>query len=155
MNWWVYALLAAAGVVALVRVYSALKRAHDLRGDDWDEQLVKNLRAQGGTAFRDYPIDFFFGLPTQAACESLASQLASDGCQVEFHAATTEGATGYTLCAHKAMRVSVPEMQAHSRRYRELADRAGGSYDGWVTEGAAHPAGERARLRPKALPRRL
>jgi hypothetical protein len=90
---WTYALLVAAGALALYRVYRSMKQAAANRGSDWDEQLVKNLRAQGGTAFRDYDIDFFFGMPTEAACQALESSLVADGCSVDFHAALTEGAS--------------------------------------------------------------
>jgi len=142
---WAYALLFAAAAIAVYRVWFTLKRAAR-RGDDWDAQLVKNLRAQGGTAFREYDIDFFFGLPDAAACQALEPVLTADGCAVDYRAATTEGASGYTLRARKPMRVSVPEMQAHSKRYRELAARHGGSYDGWATEGIAQPAPETSPL---------
>jgi Regulator of ribonuclease activity B len=152
---WIYALLIAAGAIALFRVYHSMKHAAANRSSDWDEQLVKNLRAQGGTAFREYEIDFFFGLPTEAACRALESGLVADGCVVDFREATTEGASGYTLRARKVMRVSVPEMQAHSRRYRELARLQEGSYDGWATEGITQPAQENVRLRPKGIPRRF
>jgi hypothetical protein len=152
---WAYALLLAAAAIAVFRVYHAMKRAAANRGSDWDEQLVKNLRAQGGTAFRDYDIDFFFGMPTAAACQALEASLLADGCSVDFREATTEGASGYTLRARKVMRVSVPEMQDHSKRYRELAQHYGGSYDGWATEGITQPAQDTVRLRPRGIPRRF
>jgi hypothetical protein len=150
---WVYALLFAAAAIAVYRIYFTIKRASAQRGDDWDEQLVKNLRAQGGTAFREYDIDFFFGLGDERACQALEPALAADGCTVEYHRATTEGASGYTLCARKRMRVSVPEMQAHSQRYRQLAAQQQGSYDGWATEGISSVAPDTARLRPAGIPR--
>ncbi len=142
---WAYAVLFVAAAIAVYRVYTTIKRAAR-RGDDWDAQLVKNLRAQGGTAFREYDIDFFFGLPDAAACRALEPALTADGCGVDYHAATTEGATGFTLCARKLMRVSVPEMQEHSKRYRELATRHGGTYDGWATEGIIQPPPAAGRL---------
>jgi hypothetical protein len=152
---WAYALLLAAAAIAVYRVYRSMKQAAANRSADWDEQLVKNLRAQGGTAFRDYEIDFFFGMPSADACQALESSLVADGCTVDFRAATTEGATGYTLHARKSMRVSVPLMQEHSQRYRKLAAQHAGSYDGWATEGITQPAEENVRLRPKGIPRRF
>lgn len=154
MNW-VYALLLAAAALTVIRIYTVVKRGVDERSSDWDEQLVKNLRARGGTGFQAYDIDFFFGVPTMAACEQLAALLRADGCEVDFREATTEGASGFTLAAHKQMRVSVPEMQAHSRRYREFAKRCEAAYDGWATEGITQKAQDNVRLRPKTLPRRF
>ena len=149
-----YALLFLAAAVAVYRVYGALQRMRSQRDDDWDEQLVKNLRAQGGDAFRPYDIDFFFGAPDEAACERIAAALRAEGCAVDYRAAETEGATGYTLHAGKKLRVSVPEMQAHSTRYRQLARSNGGSYDGWATAGVTRKAEDGRRLRPLGVPRR-
>ncbi len=68
-------LLVLAATVAVVRVYFTVRRASAQRKADWDERLVKNLRAQGGDAFSPYDVDFFFDLPDQAACEQLAALL--------------------------------------------------------------------------------
>jgi hypothetical protein len=151
---WIYALLFLAAALAVYRVYGAIRRMRSQRDDDWDEQLVKNLRAQGGDAFRPYVIDFFFGAPDQAACERIAAALQADGCEVDFRPAESEGATGYTLHAGKQLRVSVPEMQAHSTRYRQLARANASSYDGWATAGVTRKAEDGKRLRPMGVPRR-
>jgi regulator of RNase E activity RraB len=45
-----------------------------------------------------------------------------------------EGASGYSLHARKHMRVSVSEMQDFSERFRALAEKYGGYYDGWMTD---------------------
>lgn len=151
---WIYGLLFVAAAVAVYRVYGAIQRLRSQREDDWDEQLVKNLRAQGGDAFRPYEIDFFFGVPDEAACQQMAVALRGDGCEADFRPAETEGATGYTLHASKLLRVSVPEMQAHSKRYRQLALSHNSSYDGWATAGVTKPAEDGKRLRQPGVPRR-
>ena len=45
---WLYLLLVLGAGVAAWRIYGAIQRARAARGDDWDEMLVRNLRAQGG-----------------------------------------------------------------------------------------------------------
>ena len=55
-------LLVIAGLVAVARVYLTVRRMSAQRKDDWDERLVKNLRAQGGDMFRPYDVDFFLSL---------------------------------------------------------------------------------------------
>ena len=149
---WLYALLLIAAGLAGWRIYAKLVAMRAQHDDDWDEQLVKNWRAQGGNAFNSYEIDFFFGVPDQAACEQLSQALQADGCTVDFRPATSEGATGYTLHAMKLMRVSVPEMQAHSARYRNLAAPHAASYDGWATAGVTHQSESNQRLRAKGVP---
>jgi hypothetical protein len=137
---WFYLLLFVGAGVAVVRIYGAVRRIRAERADDWDERLVKNLRAQGGDAFRPYEVDFFFGFENEAGCAPLAAVLQAEGFKVDFHAAGTEGASGYTLCARKDIRVSIPVMQEYSARFRKLATEHLASYDGWATEGVTKAA---------------
>jgi len=46
-----------------------------------------------------------------------------------------------TLHASKAIRVSVTEMQALTREFREIAARHQGRYDGWAAAGMTRPSG--------------
>ena len=153
--WVVYALLGAGAFLALLRIYVIVRRAQQGRGDDWDAQLVRNFRAQGGQGFQPVDIDFFFGVPDEARCEPLAVQLRADGCDVDYKPASSEGATGYSLHARKSLRVSVDTMQEHSRRYRRLAAQHDASYDGWAAEGVTKTAVDDGtqRLRPRGVPR--
>lgn len=121
----------AAAALALVRIVGSVRRMRQAQAEDWDERQVKKLRAMGGDPFRPYDVDFFFGLPDPAACERLQAELAAEGCAVDFRAIGADTGTGYSLHARKQLRVSVTEMQEHSARYRALAARHGGVYDGW------------------------
>jgi hypothetical protein len=129
-----------------------VRRQYGSKHDDWDAQLVRNYRAQGGQGFQPVGIDFFFGVPDLATCERLATTLRADEASVDFREATSEGATGYTLRARKELRVSVDTLQAHSRRYRELVKQHAATYDGWAVEGVTKRAQEEdTRLKPKRL----
>jgi len=131
---WTYIALIFAALLAAARVFSVLRRNRGQSHDDWDARLVQNLRAAGGNAFTPYDIDFFFGLPDERACASLRSALEPEGFSFDMRVMTGEGASGYSLHAHKAVRISVTTMQEYSQRFRLLAEQLGGHYDGWMTD---------------------
>jgi hypothetical protein len=138
MSWWTFLLLAAAALLAAVRIYVGVRRSRVSTHDDWDERLVQNLRAAGGNAFTPYDIDFFFNLPDEASCATLRAVLEPEGFAIDTRVMGGEGASGFSLHARKPVRVSVTEMQDYSKRFRVLAEQHGGHYDGWMTD----PAGK-------------
>jgi hypothetical protein len=134
MSWWTFLLLAAAALLAAVRIYVGIRRSRVSTHDDWDERLVQNLRAAGGNAFTPYDIDFFFNLPDEASCATLRAVLEPEGFAIDTRVMGGEGASGFSLHARKPVRVSVTEMQDYSKRFRVLAEQHGGHYDGWMTD---------------------
>jgi NADPH:quinone reductase-like Zn-dependent oxidoreductase len=144
-------LLVLAALVAAYRVYLTVKAIRKRSGggtDDWDERLVKNLRAQGGNPFANHDVDFFFDLPTEQACQAVAGTLREQGFEVDYKAQDPALGTSFSLHAIKSIRISVPDMQGHSQAFRALATGHGGRYDGWATAGM-----NRETLRP-TTPRR-
>jgi hypothetical protein len=133
-------LLVLAGAIAVFRVALIVRKARNDRPDDWDERLVKNLRAQGGDPFSPYEVDFFFDLPDAGACETVAAALRSDDYTVDFRQLEPDLGVSYTLHARKRIRVSVPDMQGLTRSFSALAAQHGGHYDGWVTAGISREA---------------
>ena len=123
-------LMVLAATVAVVRVYFAVRRLSAKRKEDWDERLVKNLRAQGGDLFSPYEVDFFFDLPDQAACEQLGALLKARDFTIDYRQVDADRGDRFTLHALKSLRISVPEMQALTREFKELAARYSGRYDG-------------------------
>ncbi len=79
------------------------------------------MRAQGGDPFRPYDVDFFFDLPDQAACEQLGALLKARDFAVDFRQVDADRGDRYTLHAFKALRISVPDMQALTVEFKELA----------------------------------
>ena len=128
-------LLVAALAIAALRIIMIVRKTRGVQPHDWDERLVKNLRAQGGDPFSPYEVDFFFDLPEAAACEKVATALASQGYEVDFRQLEPDRGVSFTLHARKKIRVSVPEMQALTLELRELAAQQGGRYDGWAAAG--------------------
>jgi hypothetical protein len=132
---WVYLLLVLAALLAVTRILLALRKARaQANHDDWDARLVKNLRSAGGNSFTPYEVDFFFGVPDEAAAMALRAALEPEGFSIDSRLMSGEGATGYSLNARKHLRVSVTEMQGFSQRFRVLAQQYGGYYDGWMTD---------------------
>lgn len=140
---WFVSLLILAALVAVVRVYLTVRRVRQNQTEDWDERLVKNLRAEGGDPFKPYEVDFFFDLPDQGSCEAVARLLESRGCSVDFRRVDPERGDRYTLHALKSQRISVPGMQELTREFKALAAQHGGSYDGWATAGITRAAARR------------
>jgi Regulator of ribonuclease activity B len=131
----IYVILIVAALLAMARiVMTVLKARKQAAHDDWDSHLVKNLRAAGGNAFTAYEVDFFFTLPDEASCGSLRSTLEPEGFAVDARVSTGEAAKGFSVHARKQLRVNVSEMQVYSQRFRTLAEKFGGYYDGWMTD---------------------
>jgi Regulator of ribonuclease activity B len=132
MRWLVVVfILVAFGL--LLRIYFNLRRVRlaSLR-DDWDAQQISHLRALGSDPFQAHEVDFFFGLPSEAACEAVRHALESEGYTVDVKPVPEAVDEPFSLHASKSMRLAVPDMQALSRRLRELAELHGGRYDGWA-----------------------
>lgn len=130
---WMIAILVIVALVAAARVATILRRARSSARDDWDAQMVRDLRASGANAFTPYEVDFFFSLPDEGACASLRRTLEPEGFSTDMRGMGGE-ATGFSLHATKRLRLSVSEMQELSQRFRTLAEQLGGNYDGWTTD---------------------
>lgn len=125
-----FAVLAAA---VLVRIYVKLRgiRAASVR-EDWDAKQIALLRSRGSDPFQPHEVDFFFGMPSEAACESVRRQLEAEGFTVDVKPVPEGVDQVMSLHARKALRLSVPDVQELSRRFGELAAVHGGRYDGWT-----------------------
>lgn len=133
-------LLVLAAAIAAFRIFIIVRNVRGAQQDDWDERLVKNLRAQGGDLFSPFEVDFFFDLPDAAACEKVATVLRAEAHAVDFRQVEPDRGVSFTLHARKRIRVSVPDMQALTRKFGALAAQHGGRYDGWVTAGVTRDA---------------
>ena len=77
-------------------------------------------------------VDFFFTLPDKrAAARRLRFLLAGEGFEAVNHGANAKAAATASTCSAR-MRLVVPEMQALTARFRQLAEERGGSYDSWA-----------------------
>ncbi|HYP81092.1 MAG TPA: ribonuclease E inhibitor RraB [Steroidobacteraceae bacterium] len=123
-------LLIAVGAFSLLRIISQWRGvARRKRGIDWDEQFIQNLRKAGVDTFAPHLVDFFFTLPSRAACEQVAFALRPDGFSLDIK---EDDAGGFSLHAQKSLRLIIPEMQALTARFAQLAEQHGGKYDNWA-----------------------
>ena len=99
--------------------------------DDWDSKLVRDLRARGMDPFKDHPVDFFMGLPDEAACTAVNAQLEKEGYRVDIRAVPESVEFPFSLHASKAVRVNVEDMRERTRWFTALAAANRGRYDGW------------------------
>ena len=64
----------------------------------------------------------------------MRSTLEPEGFAIDTRIMSGEAASGYSLHARKHLRISVTEMQEFSQRFRALAQKFAGYYDGWMTD---------------------
>ncbi len=133
MNWLTLLFLVAA-VVIVVRIFVKLRDLRGQKQDDWDSRVIDRLRKQGSDPFKEHEVDFFFALPNDDSCRAVNAHLERDGYAIDIKAAPESPELAFSLHARKSMRLSVPDMQALSRRFKELAAAHGGRYDGWASD---------------------
>jgi hypothetical protein len=127
---WMTIMLIVLGAFALLRIAQHLRRLRNAPADDWDARFINQLRKAGVAPFDAHEVDFFFGLPTEAASTQLAQLLQGEGFATDSKPDAEGG--GWSMHARKSMRLIVPEMQALTLRFRQLAEEQGGKYDGWA-----------------------
>lgn len=129
---WVFAFLAAAGAIALGRIYYGLRKMKETRVKDWDERLIERLRASGSDPFQPHEVDFFMAMPSQGAGRAVQAILESEGYRVDVKPAPDNpGDHPFSVHATKSLRLSVPGMRELTVYFRGLAKDHGGHYDGW------------------------
>ena len=123
-------LLVAVAAFSLLRIISQWRGvSRRKRGIDWDEQFIQQLRKAGVNTFEPHLVDFFFTLPTRAACEQVAFALRPDGYALDIK---EDDAGGFSLHAQKSLRLIIPEIQAITAHFSQLAEQHGGKYDNWA-----------------------
>ena len=135
MNWLLTVLIVAAFGIALrvyLRIQADIRQQKRGRARDWDEQVITRMRAQGADPFRAYKVDFFFALPSEAACQAVRARLEAEGFRTDVKALTESVEQPFSVHATRELRLSLPDMREFSRRFEELARAHGGRYDGWM-----------------------
>jgi regulator of ribonuclease activity B len=131
MNTWLFIALIFVAALSLLRITTQVRKATSKKPDsDWDSRFISQLRKAGIAPFDEYPVDFFFALPTAQACAEITAILEPEGYVVDSREEADGG--GYSLHANRAMRLLVPDMQALTMRFSQLAEQRDGKYDGWA-----------------------
>lgn len=128
----IFIALLAVGALSLLRIFTLWRGNLRQRGRhvDWDEHFIQVLRKAGVNTFDDHDVDFFFTLPSRAACETVAALLRAEGYAVDVRDAPDSGQ--FSLHAQRRMRLIVADMQQLTARFTQLAESHGGKYDNWA-----------------------
>jgi Regulator of ribonuclease activity B len=129
---WLLTLILVAVALASLRVYLTIRRRRAERREDFDARLIRQLREKGLDPFRPHELDFFLALPDEATAQTVSRQLSAEGFVTDTHPMKESAGPGVSLHARKAMRLSVEEVSALSKRFAALAQQLGGHYDGWI-----------------------
>jgi hypothetical protein len=124
--------LVVIAAFSLLRIISQWRKfSFKPRHIDWDAHFIQGLRKAGLDTFVDHMVDFFFTIPTREASERLASVLRAEGYEVDVLEATD--ITGqFSVHASRRMRLIIPDMQALTAHFNQLAESHGGRYDNWA-----------------------
>jgi hypothetical protein len=136
---WMYGAAILGGLVAAWRIWHNLQQLRQRRNDSWDERLIDQLRKRGSDPFKPHDIDFFLAFPNPENAERLANRLRSEGFEADVKDTPDNGELRYSVHAHKAMKLTVPDMKELSRRLTDAAKEMGGRYDGWSAKEVARP----------------
>jgi predicted negative regulator of RcsB-dependent stress response len=134
---WMYAIAVIGGVLAGWRIWQNLQKLRRQENDSWDKRLIDQLRKRGSDPFKPHDVDFFLAFPSADSAEQLAAQLRSEAFDAEIRDTPDNGELRWVVHAHKSMQLTVPDMQALSRRLTEAARVRGGRYDGWSAKPVA------------------
>ena len=128
---WMFAFAIIGGVIAAWRIWQNLAKLRQRKNDSWDAQLIDQLRKRGSDPFKPHDVDFFLAFPTQESAAELAAQLTGEGFKTDVVDTPDNGELRYSLHARKSLQLTVPDMQALSRKLTDAATLKGGRYDGW------------------------
>lgn len=128
---WLYAFAIIGGLIAAWRIYQNLQKLRRHKNDSWDARLIDQLRKAGSDPFKPHDVDFFLAFPNNEAAEQVAVWMRGEGFDADVTDTPENGDLRFSLHAHKSMQLTVPDMQALSRRLTQAATERGGRYDGW------------------------
>jgi hypothetical protein len=128
---WLYAFAILGGLIAAWRIWQNLQKLRQQQNDSWDARLIDQLRKRGSDPFKPHDVDFFLAFRDPDSAMQIVAQLTGEGFDAEVRDTPDNGELRYVVHAHKSMQLTVPDMQALSRRLTDVATARGGRYDGW------------------------
>jgi hypothetical protein len=144
---WMYFFAILGGLLAGFRIWQNLQKLRRQKNDSWDARLIDQLRKRGSDPFKPHDVDFFLAFPTRQSAEDLATQLRAEGFNADVVDEPESGDLRWSLHLHKSMQLTVPDMQALSRRLTEAATARQGRYDGWSAKQVPKPTDIADRMR--------
>jgi regulator of RNase E activity RraB len=99
---------------------------------DVDQQVLDQLQAAGSDLSKPHPLEFYLYFPAEDLAHKVADEIEADGYKVEVKRAPRGGT--WMCYVTRRMAPKRAEIAAMGKRFRELAQKYGGEYDGWETE---------------------
>src|SRR3954463_13950696 len=144
---WMYFFAIIGGLIAGFRIWQNLQKLRRQKNDSWDARLIDQLRKRGSDPFKPHEVDFFLAFPGRQSAEDLATQLRAEGFDADVLEEPESGDLRWSLHLHKSMQLTVPDMQALSRRLTDAATERQGRYDGWSAKQVPKPTDIADRMR--------
>jgi len=144
---WMYFFAILGGLIAGYRIWQNLQKLRRQKNDSWDARLIDQLRKRGSDPFKPHEVDFFLAFPSRQSAEDLATQLRAEGFDADVLEEPESGDLRWSLHLHKSMQLTVPDMQALSRRLTDAATERQGRYDGWSAKQVPKPTDIADRMR--------
>jgi len=144
---WMYFFAILGGLLAGFRIWQNLQKLRRQKNDSWDARLIDQLRKRGSDPFKPHDVDFFLAFPSQQSADDLAKQLRAEGFDADVVDEPESGDLRWSLHLHKSMQLTVPDMQALSRRLTDAATERQGRYDGWSAKQVPKPTDIADRMR--------
>jgi hypothetical protein len=144
---WMYFFAILGGLIAGYRIWQNLQKLRRQKNDSWDARLIDQLRKRGPDPFKPHEVDFFLAFPSRQSAEDLATQLRAEGFDADVLEEPESGDLRWSLHLHKSMQLTVPDMQALSRRLTDAATERQGRYDGWSAKQVPKPTDIADRMR--------
>jgi regulator of RNase E activity RraB len=131
MDWFVVFLVVGAAI-AVWRIVYNVRNVSKSREDDWDARMIERLRRSGIDPFKPVDVDFFVAVPSKEQAESIASRLRAEGFETDVRELRDSVDQPWSVQALKNMSLNVHGVREVSTRLRQMAEEAGGRYDGWA-----------------------
>ncbi len=109
-------------------VGAAARAADDTSADAQDQAAIEAMRAQQLDLEQPHDVEFAFYFRDKQGARKVMSVLAGEGYSGELR---TEGSDAFILFARKTMVVDLARLSRLRAQFAQLAEEAGGSYDGW------------------------
>ena len=123
MDWFVLFLVAGAGI-AVWRIVHQVRRASQVREDDWDSKLIERLRRSGADPFRPVEVDFFVAVPSRDKADQVAERLRAEGFSTDVRELADSADQPWSVHAMRSMQQQLDlQMQLHLRHAQPLGAR--------------------------------
>ena len=122
-------LLILLGLVGIYLLMRGSRRGR--RHGDPDAETLEELLRAGSDLGQPHEVEFFLYVETREEAENMASRVRAEGFTAEVRPTETESC--WLCLTTRTMRPELGALRQLRDHFTELAESAGGAYDGWGT----------------------